>query len=490
MNKQLIDMIDAVAYEKSMPKDLVRTAMEQAVAALARREEKSPLGAFEAKIDSDGQVTVWRRFDLVERAELEDPERQIAQDDDMCREDGANVDGGVLKISVPTPAWTRQGLQVVKQVLAQKLKQGLRQTIAEAWGGRVGEVVLGQVKRIDRDRVVIDLGEPVEGVISGRDKIPGENLKVGHRVRALITKVDAEGNGPTISLSRTADDFVKELIAIEVPEVEIGQVKIRSVARDPGGRAKVAVEAGPGLRNHPAAVCVGMRGVRAQAVSGELNGERLEFVEWNEDPAQFLINALEPAEIKTLVLDADENRAMVGVEASNLARAIGTRGQNVRLASRLTGWAIDLMTVEDLEAKRQAEDIAARNDLMSLMDIDEELATILVDEGFMTVEDIALAPDTDLLAIEGMGEDIVEALQARAHDAVALKQMLDQSQAHEFDVLDGINREDIDQLMTNGVSTLNDLAEQSVYDLESWPEDDHERLSHWIMQARQITGMI
>lgn len=480
MSKQLVDMIEAVAYEKSMPEDLVRAAMEAAIAALARREQKAPGGVFRAEIEKDGTVNVWRVWQQVDEVVDEEKER-------------LRTPGGqdIVEEQVETPQWTRQGLQVVKQVLAQKLKQGLRNTIAEAWQGRVGDVVMGVVKRVDKNRIVIDLGEPVEGVLSGKDRIPGELFKIGQRCRAIVASVSAEGQGPVISLSRSSDDFVKELIAIEVPEVDMGQVIIRAVARDPGQRAKVAVQAGPGLRSSPAAVCVGMRGVRSQAVSNEINGERLEFIEWKDDFAQFLIAALNPAEIVKITIDEAAKRAAVGVPQENLARAIGSRGQNVRLASKLTGWNIDLMSVEDLEAKREQEDASARQTLMDALDIDEEIATLLVNEGFLTVEDMALSLEAELLYIEELDEDIIAELRERATNALLLQEITAHEEAplQELDQLDGISSDDVAALNKQGITTLENLADLGVMDVV-WNEDRDDELEKWIMQAREAVGMI
>ena len=493
MSKQLVDMIEAVAYEKSMPQDLVRAAMESAISALARREQKAPGGVFRTDIEKDGSVHVVRVWSVVD--EIADPEKEVSWAIPSALTENAEKDASEILETVDTPQWTRQGLQVVKQVLAQKLKQGLRTTIAEAWQNRVGDVVMGVVKRADKSRIVLDLGEPVEGVISGKDRIPGEMFRIGQRCRALVTQVNAEGMGPVITLSRSADDFVKELVSIEVPEVDLGQVIIRAVARDPGARAKIAVEAGNGLRNHPAAVCVGMRGVRAQAVSNEINGERLEFIQWSDVPAELVIAALAPAEVSTLVLDENDQRAMVGVDKENLARAIGSRGQNVRLAARLTGWNIELMSTEELQIKRQAEDQEAIDTLCELMDMDQEMAELLVSEGMRTVEDIHYSSLGDLLMIEGFDEELAQELKDRAENAVLLAEMLavddsqDESIQLDLTSLSGITAEDVTELNRQNINTLADLADMGVMDVE-WNEERDEQLSSWIMEARKRVGMI
>ena len=474
--KQLVEMIEAVAYEKAMPEASVREAMESAIASLARKESREPGGSFFAEIDKDGNVRCFRVWEIVDNVMDEDRERL-----------GENV-GDIEHDEVPVPQWTRQGLQVVKQVLAQKLKQGLRQTIASAWKGREGEVVMGVVKRIDKNRIIVDLGEPAEGVIAGRNRIPGEMFKVGHRVRAVVDKVDEENMGAVIELSRTSDQFLRELIAIEVPEVELGQVHIRSIARDPGSRAKIAVEAGTGLRNHPAAVCVGMRGVRAQAISSELNGERLEFIEWSDDPAQFLLQAMTPAEVTTLYMDETTQSARVAVSQDKLARAIGSRGQNVRLASKLTGWTINLMSNEDYDNKMQEEAQEAMAQLMELMDMDEEFAQVLVEEGFMTVEDVFHSSVATLMTIDGIDEDTATMLRERAQDAILLKQMLEEPDVNDLRVVEGMTDEAILVLENQGIATTQDLADQATDDVEGF--DDPEMVGAWIIDARKKVGMI
>lgn len=481
MSKQLVEMIEAVAYEKSMPEDLVRAAMEAGISALARRVQKAPGGVFRSQIHKDGTVEVRREWAVVDT--VEDPDKEV------LRTEGTANDN-VVFTQVETPQWTRQGLQVVKQVLAQNLKQGLRSTIAEAWANRVGDVVMGVVKRVDKNRIVVDLGEPVEGVISAKDRIPGELFKVGQRCRAIVSAVTPEGQGPVISLSRSSEDLLRELIAIEVPEVDMGQVVIKAIARDPGQRAKVAVSAGPGLRGNPASICVGMRGVRSQSISNEINGERVEFIEWKDDFAEFLISCLMPAEINKLTIDESKNTVMVAVPQENLARAIGSRGQNVRLASRLTGWQIDLMSIEDFDKRREEEDHKALTILMDGLDVDEEIAGLLVEEGFLSVEDVALSPMGDLLAIAELDEDIVAELQERASNALLVQELQrEPDKITLLSELDGISAEDVAALEKQGIDSLQNLAELGLMDV-IWNEERDDELERWIMQAREAVGMI
>lgn len=480
--KQLVEMIEAVAYEKSMPEARVRTAMEGAVAALARREAKPDDGEFGAQIDKDGTVNAWRVWHYVEAVENPAVEREATDEFPA---------GTVVEEEVPEPKWTRQGLQVVKQVLYQRLREGLRQTVAEVWKDRVGEVVTGVVKRTCKGGWILDLGEPAEGVLAGRDTIPNETLRVGHRVRVLVKSVNDEGNGPGVVLSRSDEGLLRELISTEVPEVGMGMIKIHAVARDPGVRAKIAVSAGPGLRNSPTGTCVGMRGTRAQAVSNEINGERLDFVEWSDNPAEYLVAAMAPAEIETLVLDEGERRAMMGIHPDRLGRAIGAGGQNIRLAAKLTGWKIEAMTRDDLTAKREAEDAEAIARIGKALDMDEEMAIALIEEGFYNVEDIAYCAPGDLLTIEGFDEDIVEELQARAREAMfnsELEKAASEAAAGPQTLadLDGISDEDVAKLSEQGIDSLAKLAECGLMDV-IWDEERDEELGAWIMAAREAT---
>jgi N utilization substance protein A len=480
--KQLIEMIDAVSYEKSMPEERVRQAMEAAIAALARREAKPDDGEFGARIAEDGEVSAWRVWHYVDEVENEALQRQATPE---------HPAGTSINEEVPEPQWTRQGLQVVKQVLYQRLKEGLRKTVAETWRERVGEVVTGTVKRACKGGWILDLGEPAEGVLAGRDTIPNEHLRVGSRVRVLVKAVNDEGNGPGVVLSRSDDALLRELISIEVPEVGMGMVIIHAVARDAGQRAKIAVSAGPGLRNSPAGTCVGMRGVRAQAVSNEINGERLDFVEWSDSPAEFLVAAMAPGEIETMIMDENEHRVLMGVNAEKLGRAIGGGGQNIRLASRLTGWKIEAMSTEDLAARQEKEDNEAAAALAKALELDMDMGQVLVEEGFYTIDDIAFCGVGDLLSIEGFDEAMVTELQERARD-VLLTQELEIAAAESnagpqtLEDLEGISSQDVAKLTEQGIDTLGKLADCGIMDV-MWDEERDDELGQWILAARAAT---
>lgn len=479
--KQLIDMIEAVAYEKNMPKDRVHEAMEGAIAALARKENKEPGALFHTEIDKEGNVTCWRVWDIVDNVMDEDRERLPENDEENP--------GDQVMEQAETPQWTRQGLQVVKQVLAQKLKQGLRQTVADAWKAREGEVVLGTVKRLDKNRVIVDLGEPAEGVLDRLGRIPNENYRIGQRIRSIVHKVNHEGPEPVIELSRTSEDFLREIMAIEIPEIETGQVIIKGIARDPGSRAKVAVEEGPGLRNGKGsakAACIGMRGIRAQAIMSECGGERIDFIEWTPNTAEFIVMAMEPAVIKSMNLDETTGTATLSIDKDTMARAIGSKGQNVRLASALTGWNINVLSEEDFNTFNEKEVQEAVDQLMTLMDLDEEFALALIDEGFYTLEDIVSSSVDELMNIDGVDEELAETLKDRALDAQLLREALSEREPVLYD-LDDITDEDVQELAGQEVHSVQDMADLGLGDIE-WA--DEEQLKAWIMQARRIIGMI
>lgn len=478
----MLDMIKAVANEKGMPVDLVRSAMEAAIASWVRREQKAPDGTFVVTIHPEsGEVRTARTW-------VEVPDEESLTNPQAERVAG---DGVLFEEELPEPTWNRQGLQVVKQVLYQRIKQGLRATIAEAWMDRMGTIVRGVVKRSDR-RVIVDLGEPVEGLLGPRDLIKGEHFRVGDRIGAVVTDVNAEGHGPVVTLSRTADAYVRELVAQEVPEIELGLVILKNVVREPGSRAKVAVAPGPGLRGSAPAICAGSRGVRAQAISSEINGERLDFIPWTENQVDYILAALAPAEVSDLIVDEDEHRVWIGVESDKLARAIGTRGQNVRLAARLTGWMMEIMSSEELAAKREAEDEQMHQTLKDQIDADDNLAEALISSGFETIEDIFLAKVEDLMEIDGFDEELAAMVKERADAAVSLNQLeatVALQDPNDLSHLTALTETDHQRLTEQGITGLQDLADQATDDLE-WPSREKQRLADWIMEARRLTGML
>jgi transcription termination/antitermination protein NusA len=361
--------------------------------------------------------------------------------------------------------------------------------VVDAFKDRVGELVTGIVKRVERGNVYLDLGGNAEAFIPRDKTIPRESHRVGDRVRGYLQEVRSEVRGPQLFVSRAAPEFMIELFKLEVPEVGQGLVEIKGCARDPGDRAKIAVVAHDS-RTDPIGACIGMRGSRVQAVSNELNGERVDIILWHENQAQYVINAMAPAEVQSIIMDEDKHSMDIAVAEDKLSQAIGRGGQNVRLASKLTGWQLNVMTQDQVAAKSEAEQESARQLFMDKLEVDQEIANILVQEGFSSVEEIAYVPSAELLAIEGFDEDIVEELRARARDsllteALAVEENIDEHQpSQELLDLDGMDEPTAYALAERGVVTVDDLADLAVDDMIDIEGMDEERAAALIMAAR------
>jgi N utilization substance protein A len=362
--------------------------------------------------------------------------------------------------------------------------------VVDAWKDRVGELVTGVVKRAERGNLHVDLGGNAEAFIPKDKSIPRDALRPGDRVRGYLYEVRAESRGPQLFISRTAPEFMIELFKLEVPEVGQGLVEIKAAARDPGDRAKIAVLAHD-HRTDPIGACIGMRGSRVQAVSNELNGERIDIVLWSENAAQFVINAMAPAEVQSIIVDEERRSMDLAVAEENLAKAIGKGGQNVRLASRLTGWQLNVMTQDQVAAKSEAEQASARRLFMEKLEVDEEIAGILVGEGFNTVEEIAYVPVAELLAVEGFDEDVVEELRARARDALltealAIEEGLEAQQpGADLLALEGMDEATAHVLATRGITNREELAEMAVDEIADLEGIDEARAAALIMEARK-----
>jgi len=401
---------------------------------------------------------------------------------------GAEV-GEYIEQQIENPEFGRITAQAAKQVIVQRIREAERAQVVDAYKDRVGELINGVAKRVERGNIYLDLGGNAEAFIPRDKAIPREAVRVGDRVRGYLFEVRSEPRGPQLFVSRTAPEFMMELFKLEVPEVGQGIVEIRACARDAGDRAKIAVEAHD-KRTDPIGACIGMRGSRVQAVSNELNGERIDIVLWNDAPAQFVINAMAPAEVQSIIVDEDKHSMDIAVAEDKLSQAIGRGGQNVRLASKLTGWDLKVMTQDQVAAKSEAEQEAARQLFMAKLEVDQEIANILVQEGFSTVEEIAYVPSGELLAVEGFDEDIVEELRSRAKDALltealAVEEDLDEHQpSEELLALEGMDEETAYALAERAILTPDDLADQAVDDLIDIEGMDEERAGALIMAAR------
>jgi len=397
--------------------------------------------------------------------------------------------GDVVQEELPTEVFGRIAAQTAKQVIVQKVREAERAKVVELYRGRIGEIISGSVKKVTRDNVIVDLGNNAEALMARDQLIGRETFRMGDRVRALLAEVRTESRGPQLFLSRTDPQMLVELFKIEVPEIFEQVIEIRAAARDPGSRAKIAVKTNDG-RIDPIGACVGMRGSRVQAVTGELNNERVDIVLWDDNPAQLVINAMAPAEVSSIVVDEDRHAMDVAVSDENLAMAIGRNGQNVRLASELTGWTINVMSEEDAATKQQDEVGGVVQTFVDALDIDEDFAEMLVEEGFASLEEIAYVPLDEMLAIEGLDADIVEELRTRAKDkllnqALAAEEQLDKSEpAQDLLDMEGMDTHLAFVLASRGIITMEHLAEQAVDEISDIEGLSDEKAAELIMTAR------
>ena len=491
MSKELLLVMEAVANEKGVPRAVIIEAMEAALASAAKKRYHEQDVTVRVAINpKDGSYETFRRWEVVaDDVVMESPDRQIRLMDAVDEKEGAEV-GDFVEEQVENAEFGRIAAQAAKQVIVQRVREAERAQVVDAWKDRIGELVNGIVKRVERGNVFVDLGGNAEAFIPKDKAIPRDVLRPGDRVRGYLLDVRAEQRGPQLFISRTAPEFMMELFKLEVPEVGQGLVEIKAAARDPGDRAKIAVLAHD-HRTDPIGACIGMRGSRVQAVSNELNGERIDIVLWSDNPAQFVINAMAPAEVQSIIVDEEKHSMDLAVAEDKLAQAIGKGGQNVRLASRLTGWQLNVMTQDQVTAKSEAEQAAARVLFQDKLEVDEEIAGILVAEGFSTVEEIAYVPAAELLAVEGFDEDIVEELRARARDALLTEalqveeEIEEHKPAEDLLELDGMDETLAYALAARGVVTRDDLAElatDEILDIEGMDED---RAAKLIMAARQ-----
>jgi N utilization substance protein A len=410
----------------------------------------------------------------VSAAQLDQPELQAG---DFVEEQVESVEFG--RIAAAT----------AKQVIVQKVREAERAQIVDAYRSRVGELVNGQVKKVNRDAVIVDLGNNAEALLSRDEWIPRETFRIGDRLRALLKEVRPEVRGPQLALSRTAPEMLVELFKIEVPEIADGIIEILASARDPGSRAKIAVKTNDG-RIDPIGACVGMRGSRVQAVSGELCNERIDIVDWDDNVAQLAINAMSPAEVVSIVVDEESGSMDIAVSEDNLAQAIGRGGQNVKLASELTGWILNIMTEAEASDKHEEEAGSIIENFMSQLDVDEDVAVVLVEEGFTTLEEVAYVPVEEMVAIEGFDEEIVEELRKRAKSTLTTQELANEEKledaepAQDLLEMEGMDTRLAFQLAKIGVVTMEDLAEQAVDDLSEIDDLDEERAGQLIMTAR------
>jgi N utilization substance protein A len=488
MNKEILMVAEAVSNEKGVSEDIIFEAIELALATAAKKRYDE---------DSDVEVTIDRKTGDYEtrRRWLVMPDTEMAllgtqfTTEEAIEKDPNLKPGDVYEEIIENVDFGRIAAQTAKQVIVQRVRDAERAQIVDQYRNRVGDLLAGMVKKVTRDNIIVDLGNNAEGLLPRGELVGRETFRMNDRVRAVLKDINTENRGPQLILSRACKEMLIELFKIEVPEISEGVIQIRAAARDPGSRAKIAVKTGD-QRIDPVGACVGMRGSRVQAVSNELDNERVDIILWDDNPAQLVINAMSPAEVESIVVDEDSNTMEVAVAEDNLAQAIGRGGQNVRLASDLTGWTINVMSVDEAVEKQEAEAVQVMETFMNALDVDEDVAGVLVDEGFTTLEEVAYVPLEEMMAIDGFDEDIAEELRARAKDALLTMAIASEEQlganepAEDLLTMDGMERHLAYVLASRGVITMEDLAEQGVDDLMDIEDMTEERAGALIMTAR------
>ena len=486
MNRELLLLVDALAREKNVAKEIVFTALESALAsATKKRFTNAEIDARVSINRETGDYDSFRRWTVVPDEEHEEPAYQIAITDAEARDPALKL-GDVIEESLEPVEFGRIGAQAAKQVILQKIRDAEREQILNDFLERQDNLLTGTAKRIERGNVIVESGR-IEGVIPRDQLIPKEMLRVGDRIRAYVTKIDRTAKGPQLILSRIAPEFLMRLFELEVPEIEEGLIEIKAAARDPGIRAKIAVKSND-PRLDPQGTCIGMRGSRVTAVTNELAGERVDIVLFSEDPAKLVINALSPAEISSIVVDEERHSMDVVVDEENLAMAIGRNGQNVRLASELTGWEINLMGVEESQQKHQVESERTRALFIDKLDVDQEVADILIQEGFTSLEEIAYVPLNEMLEIDAFDEDTVNELRSRARNALLTEAIVREESvgnvAEDLLNLEGMDNETAGLLSEKGITTRDGLADLAVDELVELTGLPPERSQDLIMKAR------
>ncbi|MCE9679095.1 transcription termination factor NusA [Shewanella sp. AS1] len=492
MNKEILLVAEAVSNEKAVPREKIFEALEIALATATKKKYEGDIEVRVAIDRKTGEYDTFRRWMVVEDQgeALENPFREITLEAARFENPEIQV-GDYIEDEIESVVFDRITTQTAKQVIVQKVREAERAQIVDQFIEKEGELITGVVKKSNRESVVVDLGNNADAVLFKEDLISRESFRPGDRVRALLYAVRPEARGAQLFLTRTKPDMLIELFRVEVPEIADEMIEIMGAARDPGSRAKIAVKSND-RRIDPIGACVGMRGARVQAVSNELGGERVDIVLWDDNPAQFVINAMAPADVASIVVDEDNHSMDIAVEADSLAQAIGRNGQNVRLATQLSGWELNVMTVEDMQAKHQAESAKVVTLFVNALDVDEDFAQVLADEGFTSLEEVAYVPESELLEIDGFDEDIVAALRERAKAAIstralASEEALDGAEPSEdLLALEGLERHLAYVLASKGVITLEDLAEQGIDDLIEIEELTEEKAGELIMAARNI----
>ena len=470
MSKEILLVVESVSNEKGVSEEIIFDALEVALATATKKRYSEEADVRVAIDRETGLYDSFRRWTVMaddELVEFEDAQLTIEQAGEV--QPGLTA-GDIYEIAIDSVEFGRIAAQAAKQVIVQKVREAERAQVVEAYRHRIGELLNGQVKKVTREAVIIDLGNNAEAILPREEWVPRETFRIGDRLRALLKEVRPEARGPQLAMTRTSAEVLTELFKIEVPEVADGIIEILGAARDPGSRAKIAVKTNDG-RIDPVGACVGMRGSRVQAVSGELGNERIDIVLWDDNIAQLAINAMAPAEVVSIVVDEETHSMDIAVSEDNLAQAIGRGGQNVKLASELTGWSLNIMTEAEAAEKQEQEAGSVVTNFMEQLDVDEDVAIVLLEEGFTSLEEIAYVPIDEMVAIEGFDIDIVEELRARARNTITNRELADeanritQEPAEDLLTMDGMTTKLAYDLAAMGIITMEDLAEQAVDDI-------------------------
>ncbi|MDC9724443.1 MAG: transcription termination factor NusA [Gammaproteobacteria bacterium] len=490
-NKEILLVVDAVSNEKGVGKEVIFQAIEAALASATRKGSDAEIDARVVIDRETGDYETFRQWLVIEDSEeeLESSETQIKLSDALEKQSDIEVDGYISE-QIDSVAFGRIAAQTAKQVIVQKVREAERAQVVEQYQDKLGQLIMGTVKRVERGNVTLDLGGNAEAFIPREEMIPRESFRTGDRVRGYLKEIRPEGRGPQLLLSRMAPEVLIELFKLEVPEISDGMIEVKGAARDAGLRAKIAVEAKE-ARIDPVGACVGMRGSRVQAVTNELAGERVDIIVWDEEPARFAINAMAPAEILSIVVDEDAHSMDIAVEDEQLSQAIGRGGQNVRLASQLTGWTLNVMSASDADKKSETEIASLIELFMQDLDVDEDVALILAQEGFSSLDEVAYVAEEEMLAIEEFDADIVAELRSRARDvlltkAIAIEEELETAEpAADLLALKGVTKAIALTLASKGIITVDDLGDQSVDELVELDGMNEELAAALIMNARE-----
>lgn len=489
MSKEILMVADAVSNEKGVSREVIFEAIESALATATKKLPGNDDIDCRVAVDrKTGDYESFRVWKVVDDEEYTGEPSQLTLEQAQKLSADLNI-GDTWEVKINNVEFGRIAAQTAKQVIVQKVREAEREIVIDQYKDKVGQLVSGTVKKVTRDNVIVDLGNNAEGLLPRDQMIPRETFRMGDRLRALLTEVKSEPRGPQLILSRTSPRMLIELFKIEVPEISEEIIEIKAAARDPGSRAKIVVKTNDG-RIDPVGACVGMRGSRVQVVSNELANERIDIILWDDNPAQLVINSMAPAEVASIIVDEDSHTMDVAVAEENLAQAIGRNGQNVRLSSELTGWAINVMSEEDAASKQQQEAVSFIELFKEKLDVDEEVAEVLVQEGFTSLEEIAYVPIDEILGIEGFDEEIANELRNRAKDALLTQAIASEEGLSSANIADDLlNLEGMDDVLAislskKGILTMEDLAEQSIDELMDIEGMEEIRAGKLIMAAR------